>query len=261
VCFGNDPLYNPAERETPKPPVAGVRIMGGFNPAWFFSGAIAVVLVVIATRNLPTNLRITLYALAGLFLLIAVVGIIVDFEIDSTRIEVGYVYSHSNDPDPEHPWEEWDGSVSDRLRFVGVDRKIYFHRSFEHIPEVEVALALIDLVPLESIMRDVGCKAKDEQEGRLLQHLHVDSFVSDVRPDYFVLNVGVGVPEHCGSYLIAYLHKKVPDQHSIDYALTRQQLGPKTMSNGLTLQEKWMIDFWTTVGTVKVTWIAVAGQK
>jgi hypothetical protein len=235
-------------------------------PGWFIMLGFAV--LALRERWFPEQLRAAVHEGAPLigafFILLGVIGLVVNFQIadlKTPQIEVGYVYSHSNELDPEHPWEEWDQPISDRLRFVGVNRKMYFGQPFKHRPEVEVALALIDLAPLESVMREVGCKVTDPQEARLLQHLHVNSFVSDVESDHFVLNIGVGVPEHCGAYLIAYLHKKAPDRHSLEYALTKEQLGPKTMSNELTLQEKWMINFWTTVGTVKVTWIAIAGQK
>jgi hypothetical protein len=53
--------------------------MGGFNPAWFISVAIALVLVVIAARDLSASMRALLDALAVLFFLVGVGGLAYNF--------------------------------------------------------------------------------------------------------------------------------------------------------------------------------------
>jgi hypothetical protein len=53
--------------------------MGGFNSAWFVSVAIALVLVVIATRDLPINVCRLFFTLATLFFVIGAVGLANNF--------------------------------------------------------------------------------------------------------------------------------------------------------------------------------------
>jgi hypothetical protein len=174
----------------------------------------------------------------------------------STRIDGGYVYSHSNEPDSNNPWGEWDFRISDVLMFVGVQRRIRFHRSFENVPNILPSFALRDFIPLDIVMRKAGYKITDQQETLLLHEIHEGTSVAEITPNDFVLRYGIVVPVPCGDHLVKYLNKRVPDSDRVKYALGMRQLDPKTLPNRLTPQEKWMVNFWITAGTVKITWIA-----
>jgi len=145
--------------------------------------------------------------------------------------------------------------------FVGITRKVRFDKPFENAPKVVVSFSSINVAPLDLVMRETGYQLTDPIEMRRLREIQVGSDVIEVNPGDFTLRVTVGLPVPCGDHLLKYLKDTVPPADTVDIARRFGQLDPKSSSNQLTPQEQWMMNFYVTVGTLGVTWVARADQK
>ena len=157
------------------------------------------------------------------------------------------------------PWEPWEGRLTERTTYVGVQRKIRFRTPFQNSPAVIPSLNVINIAPLESVCGKAGYRPSDERELLRLREIHVESFVENVTPQGFDLRAGVGLPTVCADRLIEYLQKKEVDEALLAIHRRFQTLGPN--SDELGSQQKWMMNFYTEVGTLGIVWTATADQK
>jgi hypothetical protein len=179
-------------------------------------------------------------------------------EIASTRVESGSVESNSNGPELSTPWEPWESRITERTTMVGVQRRVRFGKSFRNAPRVITALTLINARSLEEVLRDLG-HSPSESEARRLRQLHITASAGAPSQDGFVLYVGVGMPSEGADVLIRTLQRAPVNQADLEIHRRFSKLDPK--SDTLTASERWMMNFYSLVGTVEVIWIATANEQ
>jgi len=100
--------------------------------------------------------------------------------------------------------------------------------------------------------------APNGNELERIRHIHITSEVSDVTPSSFKLRVGIGLPHEAAKFL----QRRLQNPDAIDKQIVADMRTAGILENHdkLTLDEVWMTNFYTKIGTYEVTWVAQAEE-
>lgn len=174
--------------------------------------------------------------------------------LEASRVETGDVTSNSNDVDLNEFWTPWEFPVTTQTTYVGVQKRVRFGRPFQNNPQVITALRLVNLRPLIDVMRDLKYIPKDEHEESRLREVHLITQTDSITPNSFVLQVGIGLPTESAKQLVAYLQENRVDPEVERLMRRYRKISPQ--SRELSAEEKWMLNLYSFLGTVDVSWLA-----
>jgi len=181
-------------------------------------------------------------------------------EVASLRVESGAVSSNNLGTGTDFAWQPWSERLSDRTHYVGVQGHVKFKKAFEDKPQIVTALRLINLPPLNEVLRQLGHQESPDKMQRLHQ-LHVVAWTGYEGTDGFTLYVGIGLPDGGAIALISALNaRQVQNSPDSPFEFHRQKGG---LPAGQTIEQlnpdqRWVMNFYTLVGTIDVSWIATA---
>jgi hypothetical protein len=182
--------------------------------------------------------------------------------LETTRVENGEVLSNSNAGDFHSPWRQWGHAVSHMTMYIGIERDVKFERPFRINPEVTLGLSLIDRAPMDLVLSRIGFQQKDPMMSERLRHIHVVSQVGGVTKDHFIVQLGVGLPTEAATVLLGSIERAVDTKANkvlLDNMRLYGQLENR-VDPDLSPGEIWLINFYKTVGSFKITWIAQASE-
>jgi hypothetical protein len=191
-------------------------------------------------------------------------------QADASRVEIAELPSNSNAGDQQNPWRAWQDPVSATTLYVGVRRRVEFKRPFTNIPRVGTALGVVNVYPMNERLMELGFvlpkeppssdpvalsyRTSDAPTVRRLRDFHVVTYADGEDEKGFWLKVGVGLPTNAGEFLVSVLQKRQPPVGIIQGMRGYGQL--RGDSDLLTPDERWLVNFYTLVGSFNVTWTA-----
>lgn len=191
-------------------------------------------------------------------------------DVRESRVEIDSLPSNSNAGDLGNPWTSWEEPVSPTTLYIGIKRRVEFKREFAAPPRVSTALGVINLYPVADRLQELGFKPPDGGSSSepvplsyesakapvaiRLKDLHVLSFATKADARGFVLHVGIGLPTTAAEFLASVLQTRDPPTDIVRGMLRYGQL-PRG-SEELTSDERWLVNFYTLVGSLNVTWTA-----
>lgn len=175
--------------------------------------------------------------------------------LETTRVENDDVVTNTNNF--AHPWAPWIDTVSPITIHLGVGRDVAFARSFRKPPHITLALRGLDFPDMATVLTKLGFSPKGAELERI-HHIHITSEVSNVTANSFKLLVGIGLPTEAAKFLQRHLQSS----EAVDRDIVADMRTARMLENHdkLTSDEIWMTNFYTTVGTFQVTWVAQAEE-
>jgi hypothetical protein len=184
--------------------------------------------------------------------------------VEITRVETGDVITNSNYRDYTNPWVPWKYPMTTKTLYVGLQRNVVFARPFANIPHVSTALCVIDTKPPGEILTKLGYPQPDKTIADRLRDIHIVTSADGISENGFTLEVGIGLPIGPGEFLAKILSEG-HDGESDDSPLISDMLHNKQLSDrpGLTVSqnELWLLNFYKSVGAIRVSWIAQSREK
>jgi len=183
--------------------------------------------------------------------------------VEAWRVETGHLTTDSNgdlNGAWANPWSQWVEPISEKVMYIGVQKRITFAKPFRRKPSVSTALSLIQLPRLDAALAALGYHETDRAAADGLRQLQVETFVGDVTEANFTLYAGVGLPVKAGRYLEHELSTAAVDSGVVARMRNTRQVDPKTILP-LSPDDRWMINFYMLVGTIDASWIAQAPQE
>jgi hypothetical protein len=176
--------------------------------------------------------------------------------LERTRVASGEVVTNSNDF--AHVWSPWIESVSPITMSLGVGRDVRFERPFRTAPKVTLSLSALDFPDMAAALTHLGFTPREPGLQSRLRHVNVATEVTDVTPNGFRLYFGIGLPTEAAKFLESHLTSPA----LVDQAVVSDMRVSRMLENRpqLTPDEVWMSNFYTTIGTFTVTWIAQAEE-
>jgi hypothetical protein len=178
--------------------------------------------------------------------------------VEASRVETGDVTTNSNDTDLNETWTPWEFPVSTQTTYVGVQKKVRFGRPFQNNPQVMTALKLVNLRSLIDMMHELKYTPKSQNEETRLRELHIVTQTGTITPNGFILQIGVGLPTEAAKHFVTYLQENKIDPEVEAIMRRYRKISPK--SQGLSVEERWMINFYSTLGTLDVSWLAQVNE-
>jgi hypothetical protein len=176
--------------------------------------------------------------------------------VNASRVETNWVTSNAN-AGADDPWHQWVDWPEPRTAYVGLQRKILFSKPFATLPSVSTAFSLIDTHSLDSLLAGLGGRLDTDVVSGARNEIHVITYADSVSTKGFILHVGIGLPFAAGTHLQSVLSTRIPDAQLINRLKGTGQIG----GNIDHASETWMVNFFQTVGTINVSWIAQASEK
>jgi len=180
--------------------------------------------------------------------------------VEATRVETGDIITNSNSPDYTNAWRPWKYPMTETTLYIGLQRNVVFARPFRHIPHVSTALCVIDTKPPGEILTKLGYPHPDEITAERLRDIHIVTSADGVSENGFTLEVAIGLPTQPGEFLARILSETHDDEALIKEWLVHGQLSDRP---GLTVSqnEQWLLNFYKSVGSIRVSWIAQSREK
>jgi len=177
----------------------------------------------------------------------------------ASHVELGGLTSNSEDY--ENPWKVWYAPITDRTVVVGLQRWVSFRPQFQNVPEVVTAFRGIDI---DTDQDDPFIKWSSQfssEDQRRLKGAHIVIFTGGISRDGFNVEIGIPVPSDAAPKLRDLLENSPVNTAIFNVAKGSPQLLPgHDTPDKLLLEEKWMMNFYTEVGTFDVVWIATESK-
>jgi hypothetical protein len=188
--------------------------------------------------------------------------------VEITRVETGFANTNSNYRDYTNSWAPWVFPVSPRTLYIGVQRNVVFERPFVSIPRVTTALGGVDTKPPNGILTLLGYSQPDKITAERLRHTTIVTNAVAITEKGFTLEVAVGLPTEPGEFLVKSLSGRqggksewpFGDRALIQDMLQNRQLADRSGLN-ISRNELWLLNFYKSVGTIGVSWIAQSREK
>src|SRR5258708_390306 len=157
-----------------------------------------------------------------------------------------------------NPWVPWIDTVSPITIHLGVARDIKFERPFRNPPHITLGLRGLDVADMTLVLARLGFKPGTPRLAERIRHVHVTTDVGNVSPTGFRMLVGIGLPTEAAQFLQRELQSA--DLVDREVVAGMRTAGMLQNHDVLTPDEVWMTNFYTTIGTFQVAWIAQAKE-
>ena len=187
--------------------------------------------------------------------------------VETTRVQTGFANTNSNSKDYANSWTPWVFPVTTKTIWIGVQRNVVFERPFANIPRVTAALGGIDTMPAGSTLTLLGYSQPDQITAEWSRHISIVTKVDAITERGFTLHVAVGLPTEPGKFLAKSLlgSQGGKTEPSGDSALIQDMMRNGQLDNrsglNITQNELWLLNFYRSVGSIGVSWIAQSREK